>query len=506
METFQGLLMGFEIAFQPENLALVVLGVLIGTMVGLLPGLGPTASIAVLLPITYHMDAASAIIMLAGIYYGGMYGGRIPAILLNIPGDASSVITTLDGYPLSVQGRAGSALGITAVGSFIGGTFAIVGLTMFAPIVAQYATRIGPPEMFVLALMGILMVTFIGKGGSKLKAIIAAGLGLLAAGIGIDQMSGVARLTFGSIDLSSGLDIIPVAVGLFGLSEILYNLDRGLRAGLRTSEMGSPWPRWKDWVQTRTAIFRSSIIGFVIGIMPGGGGALSSIIAYGAQKRLSKDPKKFGKGAMDGLAATETADNASSNAAFIPMLTLGLPPNPVLAIILGALLLQNVTPGPNLINNNPDIFWGVIASMYIGNLVLLLLNVPLIGVFVQVLRIKGAVLYPIIVVIAFAGVYSANNNVFDVWVAVVFGVIGYLFKKFRFDPAPFILAFILGPIMETEFVRSMLMSGGQLSVFVSRPGSGMMLAVLAAILFTVGILSFRSRRSKRMEDEGPDLA
>ncbi|SMY05396.1 tripartite tricarboxylate transporter permease [Brevibacterium antiquum] len=492
MDIFDGILFGFSVALEWQNLLYVALGVVLGTVIGLLPGLGPTASIAVLLPVTFQMPPESAIIMLAGIYYGCMYGGRIPAILLNIPGDASAVVTTMDGYPLARAGRAGPALGITAFGSFIGGSIAIIGLTLFAPLLASYASQIGPPETMLLALGGLLLVSLISNGG-RIKSLCMAVLGLLLAAIGIDSISGTPRLTFDSFDLSNGIDIIPLAVGLFGFGEMLLLADRKITAKIASKELGGLYPSKEDWKIAAPSIMRSSILGFFIGILPGGGGSLSSIVSYGLQKRLSKNPEKFGKGAIDGLAATETADNASSNSAFIPLLTLGLPPNSVLALLFGVLLINNVTPGPQLIETHPEVFWGVIASMYIGNIILLVFNVPLIGVFVKLLQIPTNVMFPFIVVIAFCGVYSANNSLFDVFLAVVFGVVGYLLKKFRFDLTPIILAFILGPILESQFRRSMLMSQGDISIFVDRPGAlGIVLVIVAIVAFGV----FSSARAK----------
>lgn len=481
MEVIDSLFHGFNVALDPMNLVYVTLGVLLGTVVGLLPGMGPTAGIAVLLPVTLSMEPSSAIIMLAGIYYGSMYGGRIPSILLNIPGDAAAVMTTLDGYPLRQQGKAGRALGITAIGSFIGGTIAIVGLTFFAPVVARFAIAIGSSEMFILAALGLLMVTFIGS-GSKVKALSMAGVGLLLAAVGSDAITGESRLTFGQISLMSGVNIIPLAVGLFGISEILVAIERGLTPGLKSTKLGRNLPTKSDWITARFAVVRASIIGFFVGILPGGGGALSSILAYGAEKKLSKHPEKFGKGAVDGLAATETADNASSNAAFVPLMTLGLPPNSVLAVIFGALLLHGITPGPRLISENPDVFWGVIASMFIGNIVLLILNLPLISVFLQVLRVPTSLLFPIVLVVAVCGVYSANNRIGDVGLAIVFGIFGYVLKKFKFDLTPLMLAFILGPIIESEFRRTMVISGGDPSIFIHRPVSLVMLVCVVLLI------------------------
>lgn len=494
MELLTNLGDGFAVAFSPMNLIYVTLGVLIGTVIGLLPGLGATAAIAILLPLTFSLDPATAIIMLAGIYYGSMYGGRVPSILLRLPGDASSVITTLDGYPLARQGKAGVALGITAIGSFIGGTIAIIGLTFLAPLLAQYAARVGAPELFALTLFGIIMIGFVGS-GSRLKSMSLAGLGLLVAAIGTDPMAGTPRLTFGSVDLSAGIDIVPVAVGLFGLGEIFYTMEKRSATTGHAQPIRRILPNRAEWLLTRWAILRASVLGFFVGILPGGGGAISSVLAYGVEKRISKRPEKFGKGALEGLAATETADNASSNSAFIPLLTLGVPPNAVMALLFGALLMQNVTPGPQLINTHPEVFFGVIASMYIGNALLLLLNLPLIRVFVLILKIPTSILSPIIVIVAFLGVYAVNSSMFDVVVCIVFGIIGYLLKKLQFDMAPFILAFVLGPIMEVEFRRTMTLSDGSLTIFFERPVA---LAILLTVsLFVVLSLAASIRRPGR---------
>lgn len=485
MELLTNLGDGFAVAFSPMNLIYVTLGVLIGTVIGLLPGLGATAAIAILLPLTFSLEPATAIIMLAGIYYGSMYGGRVPSILLRLPGDASSVITTLDGYPLARQGKAGVALGITAIGSFIGGTIAIIGLTFLAPLLAQYAARVGAPELFALTLFGIIMIGFVGS-GSRLKSMSLAGLGLLVAAIGTDPMAGTPRLTFGSVDLSAGIDIVPVAVGLFGLGEIFYTMEKRKAATSHAQPIRRILPNRAEWLLTRWAILRASVLGFFVGILPGGGGAISSVLSYGVEKRISKRPEKFGKGALEGLAATETADNASSNSAFIPLLTLGVPPNAVMALLFGALLMQNVTPGPQLINTHPEVFFGVIASMYIGNALLLLLNLPLIRVFVLILKIPTSILNPIIVTVAFLGVYAVNSSMFDVVVCIIFGIIGYLLKKLQFDMAPFILAFVLGPIMEVEFRRTMTLSDGSLTIFFERPVAlGILLTVSLFVVLSV---------------------
>ncbi|HHU68074.1 MAG TPA: tripartite tricarboxylate transporter permease [Corynebacterium sp.] len=502
MDTLSGLMSGFEVAFSPYNLLFVTLGVVIGTIIGLIPGLGPVTAIALLLPITYELDAATSIMMLAGIYYGSMYGGRIPAILLRLPGDASAVVTTFDGYPLAKQGKASEALSLTAIGSFIGGTVAIIGLTFLAPVLAQLAGNINSADMFALALIGLLMIILLGS-GSKWKALIIGCLGIIVATIGIDPISGNDRLTFGVLQLLPGIDIVAVAVGLFGIGELIYNAEQGFYQGTRGSNLKPTLPSRADWLLSRFAILRASVIGFFIGIIPGGGGPVSAVVAYGVEKKVSKRPHMFGKGAVEGLAATETADNASSNSSFIPLLTLGVPPNPVLALIFGALLLQNITPGPALVNDHPEVFWGVIASMYIGNVLLLALNLPLVGVFVQMLRVRGNIMAPIILLVAICGVFSVRNSLFDVATAIVFGIVGYILRKANFEMGPFILGFILGPILELQFRRTMLVSDGSFSVFLERP---LVIAIMMVILaVTAASLVDRLRkRQKRLRELAND--
>lgn len=504
MDTLSGLMSGFEVAFSPYNLLFVGLGVLIGTVIGLIPGLGPVTAIALLLPLTYELEATTSIMMLAGIYYGSMYGGRIPAILLRLPGDASAVITTFDGYPLAKQGKASEALSLTAIGSFIGGTIAIVGLTFLSPWLATLATNINSADMFALAFVGLLMIVLMGS-GSKWKALIIGCLGILIATIGIDPVSGTSRLTFGNLELLMGIDIVAVAVGLFGIGELIYNAEHGFHKGMKDMNVKPKMPSRADWVLSRFVILRASIIGFFIGIIPGGGGPVSSVVAYGAEKRISKRPEKFGKGAIEGLAATETADNASSNSAFIPLLTLGVPPNPVLALIFGALMLQNITPGPNLINEHPEVFWGVIASMYIGNVLLLALNLPLVGVFVQMLRIRGSLMAPVILLVALCGVFSVRNSLFDVATSIVFGFVGYALRKANFEMGPFILGFILGPILEVQFRRTMLVSDGDFGIFLERPLVLAIGLVILAIVAASVVDLFRKRQKKlRQLADDPD--
>lgn len=493
MDVLNGLMQGFGVALDPMNLLWVTVGVLLGTVFGLLPGIGPTAGVALLLPLTFTMEPASAIIMLAGIYYGCMYGGRIPAILIRMPGDASAVITTLDGYPLTQQGRAGSALGITAIGSFLGGTFAIIGLSLLAPFLASFSRSFGAPELFLLMLIGLLMVVLIGSGRIT-KSLIMAILGFLVASVGMDPIDGTERLTFGSLELSAGIGIVPLAIGLFGIGEVLNNLTSRGGNNIKVTKVSNVLPTWADWTVSRMAILRASVLGFFIGLIPGGGGTVSSVMAYGMEKRFSKNPENFGKGAIDGLAATETADNASSNSAFVPLLTLGVPPNPVLALIFGALLLQNVTPGPQLVEEHPEIFYGVIASMYIGNFILLILNLPLISVFVSILRVPMSILAPVVVLIAICGVYSVGNSMFDVLLMLIFGFTGFLLKRFHFDMAPLMLGFILGPMLEVQWRRAMIMADGSVSIFFDRGASiGILILLVSVIVIIVGSSVFKKR-------------
>lgn len=505
MDILGGLLSGFGVALEPHNILIVTIGVLVGTIIGLIPGLGPVTAIALLLPFTYELNAATAVMLLAGIYYGSMYGGRIPAILLRLPGDASAVVTTFDGYPMTQQGKAGRALSITAIGSFLGGTVAIIGLSILAPTLAHFAGSITAPDMFVLAALGLLMIAFIGS-GSTAKALVMGGLGILVAAIGIDPISGADRLTFGSLNLLSGINIVAVAVGLFGIGEILYTAEQGFFGGAsQHRSLKAGLPSRTDWVRSRLSILRGSIIGFLIGIIPGGGGTVSSVVAYGVEKKISRCPERFGRGAVEGLAATETADNASSNSSFIPLLTLGVPPNPVLALIFGALLMQNIVPGPNLVSDHPDVFWGVIASMYIGNILLLVLNLPLVGVFVQLLRVRGTIMAPIILLVAVCGVYSVRTSMFDVGVAVVFGILGYVLRKARFDLGPFILGFILGPILEVQFRRTMRISDGHIGIFLERPLTFIVALIILTAVVSALVNKFRARQEKlRVAANDPD--
>lgn len=499
MEFFQPVLDGFGVVLEPANLLYCLLGVVIGMLIGVLPGLGPAATIAILLPLTYGIEPVTAIIMLAGIFYGAQYGGTITSVLLRLPGEASSVVTVFDGYVMARQGRAGSALGIAAIGSFIGGTLGIIGLTFLAPLVAGVAVSFGPPEYTALALLGILLVASISS-GTKTKALIAAGVGLLLATVGRDAFTGAERFTFGNLNLADGIDFVPVAMGLFGVGEILYNLEERHRTGTPPLRVSNAWPSGKDLRQSSGAIGRGSVLGFLLGILPGGGATIASLAAYGVEKKSAKDPSRFGKGAIEGVAGPETANNAAATSSFIPLLTLGIPANATMAIIFGALLIQGITPGPQLISNNPELFWGVVNSMYIGNILLLIMSIPLIGLFVRILRVRPAILAPITALITLLGAYTIRNSVFDVFLVVCFGMLGYLMKKYGFEPGPLVLAFVLGDLLESSLRRSLLIMNGDPTGFFTRPISATLLGVFVLVLLWPLIAKALRRKGKNPAD------
>jgi putative tricarboxylic transport membrane protein len=488
---------GFSVVLEPTNLLFCLVGVIVGMLVGVLPGLGPAATIAILLPVTFGLEPVTAIIMLAGIFYGAQYGGTITSVLLRLPGEASSVVTVFDGHALARQGRAGSALGIAAIGSFIGGTVSVVALSLLAPLVAGFALDFGPPEYTALALLGILLVATI-SGGGRLKAVIAACVGLLLATVGRDSFTGAERFTFENLSLADGLDFVPIAMGLFGLGEILHNLEERHRAAQAPARVADVWPSRADLRRSSGAIARGSVLGFVLGILPGGGATLSSLAAYAVEKRRARQPERFGQGAIEGVAAPETANNAAATSSFIPLLTLGIPANATMAVIFGALLIQGVSPGPQLVTQEPELFWGVINSMYIGNILLLIMSIPLVGLFVKILRVRPTVLAPITVLITLIGVYTVDNDAFDIVLVIVFGALGYLMKKLGFAPGPLVLAFVLGSLLEDNLRRSLIIFDGDASGFVTRPISGTLLAafVLVAALPPLQA-AWRRRRAPR---------
>jgi putative tricarboxylic transport membrane protein len=494
LEMFQGLGNGFGIAFSLTNLTFALIGALLGTIVGILPGLGPAATISLLLPLSFKIASpVTSIIMMAGIFYGAMYGGSTTSILVNIPGEAASVVTCIDGYQMALKGRAGPALGVAAIGSFIAGTIGIIGLTFVAPPLAEFALKFGPPEYFALTLLGLLMATLLG-GSSIVKGLIVVVLGLLLGSVGLDPISGAVRFTWGFFMLQEGVDFVTLAMGMFGIGEILINLEKKLTTELVTQKITHLWPTLKDWAESKWAMLRGSLIGFFIGILPGGGAVISSLVSYAVEKKASKHPEEFGKGAIQGVAGPESANNSAASASFIPLLTLGIPGNASIAMIFAALLIQGVQPGPFLITEHPDVFWGVVASMYIGNAMLLVLNLPMVGMWVQLLRVPYAILAPIIVLFCCVGVYSVRNTVFDIWIMGIFGIIGYLFRKVDLEPGPLILAFVLGPILERSLRQALLLSAGSPFIFFKRPISGTIMGFLLIFIAFQILTRFRRRR------------
>jgi putative tricarboxylic transport membrane protein len=499
LELFQGLANGFGIAFTLTNLTFALIGALLGTIVGILPGLGPAATISLLLPLSFKIASpVTSIIMMAGIFYGAMYGGSTTSILVNIPGEAASVVTCIDGYQMALKGRAGPALGMAAIGSFIAGTIGIIGLTFVAPPLAEFALKFGPPEYFALTLLGLLMATLLG-GGSVVKGLIVVVLGLLLGSVGLDPISGAVRFTWGFFMLQEGVDFVTLAMGMFGIGEILINLEKELTTELVTRKITHLWPTLKDWAESKWAMLRGSLIGFFIGILPGGGAVISSLVSYAVEKKTSKHPEEFGRGAIQGVAGPESANNSAASASFIPLLTLGIPGNASIAMIFAALLIQGVQPGPFLITEHPDVFWGVVASMYIGNVMLLILNLPMVGIWVQLLRVPYAILAPIIVLFCCVGVYSVRNTVFDIWVMGIFGIIGYFFRKVDLEPGPLILAFVLGPILERSLRQALLISAGSPFIFFKRPISGTIMGFL--LIFIILQILAKFRRGRRLGKE-----
>ncbi|MEK7437464.1 MAG: tripartite tricarboxylate transporter permease [Pseudomonadota bacterium] len=472
---------GFGVALSLQNLMYCFLGVVLGTLIGVLPGIGPVATIAMLLPVTFNLSPISALIMLAGIYYGAQYGGSTTSILVNLPGEAASVITCIDGYQMARQGRAGPALAIAAIGSFFAGCVATVVIALFAPPLAEVALKFGPAEYFSLMVLGLVGATVLAH-GSLIKAIAMTILGLLFGLIGTDVNSGIARFSFGLPELSDGIGFVIVAMGVFGLAEIITNLERGAQASeVFVNKVTGLMPTWKDLKSSSGAILRGTAIGSMLGILPGGGALLSSFAAYTLEKKIG-DKSMFGKGEIRGVAAPESANNAGAQTSFIPLLTLGIPSNPVMALMIGAMMIQGIAPGPQVMTERPELFWGMIASMWIGNLMLVILNLPLIGMWVKLLTVPYRLLYPSILLFCCVGVYSLSNQPFDAMLMAVFGLLGYIFVKLECEPAPLILGFILGPLMEENLRRAMLLSRGDATVFFTKPISGVLLGIAIVLL------------------------
>jgi putative tricarboxylic transport membrane protein len=486
MDVLSGLGQGFAIALTPINLLYAIIGAVLGTAIGVLPGLGPPATIALLLPATYRIEATSAVIMLAGIFYGAMYGGSTTSILLNIPGEAASVVTCLDGYKMARQGRAGAALGISAIGSFIAGSLGTLGLSLLAPPMAAFALRFGPPEYFALILLGMMMVVYLSE-GSVLKGLLMGTLGLILGMVGLDPVLGSQRFTFGVPKLTDGFDFVVVAMGLFGIAEVLSNVEAPEVRDIFRTALRRLLPTREDWKRCWAPLTRGSLLGFFIGILPGGGAIISSFMAYALEKRISKYPERFGQGVIEGVAAPEAANNAAATSSFIPLLTLGIPGNASIAMIFVALMIHGIRPGPLLLQEHPSLFWGAVASMYIGNAMLLALNLPLIGLWVRMLKIPYRFLAVGVVVFCVIGAYSVNNSAFDVGTMVAFGAVGYLLRKGGFPAAPLILAMILGPQLERTLQQSLIGAGGDPRVFFQRPISATLLLIAAGLVTSPAI-------------------
>lgn len=492
MESIALLLNGFQNALSFTNLFYCFIGVLVGMLVGVLPGLGPTTATALLIPLSFGMEPVSAIIMLSGIYYGSMYGGTITSVLINTPGEAASVVTCLDGYPLARQGRAGVALGIAGIGSFIGGTLSVLGLVLIGPPLADFALRFGPPEFFALMVVGL--VTLVGlMGKSVLKGLLAAFIGLGLALIGTDPVNGVARFTFGQPYLLTGLDLVLLAMGLFGISEILIGMENLTKAE-KPPKIKGVLPRRGEWGPSFKAIGRGSVLGFLIGLIPGTNSIIPAILSYSVEKKVAKDPSRFGKGALEGVAGPETANNAYCGAALIPLFTLGIPSSPTIAVILGAFIMHGLTPGPTLFSEKPDIVWAIIASMFIGNLLLVFMNVPMAGFWAKIAMVPQKLLYPLILAIAVVGAYTVSGNLWGVGIMLVFGVAGYFLKKLDIPLAPIILTFVLGKLLEMSFLQSLRLFSGNAALLFERPISVVLLVIALLIL---GFSIYGDVRKKR---------
>ncbi|MBM4333787.1 MAG: tripartite tricarboxylate transporter permease [Deltaproteobacteria bacterium] len=484
MDALQGLAYGFGVALSGPNLLACLIGVLVGTIVGVLPGIGPIGAMALLIPSTFALGPTTALIMLAGIYYGSMYGGSTTTILVNVPGEAASVVTAIDGYQMARKGRAGAALAVSAVGSFVAGTLGIVALMFFAPLLAELALEFGPPEYFALTLLGLILLSRLG-GGSALKSFLLVGLGLLLGTVGMEPISGLPRFTFGNLELSQGIELVPVAMGLYGIGEVLLIAERitGVPQMIRV-KFRELFPTLAEWKRAFPPMLRGGGVGFLIGLIPGPAAILSTFTSYALEKKISKHPEEFGKGAIEGVAGPEAANNSATAGAMVPLLALGVPFAPATAMLLGALIIHGVQPGPLLMKQQPEIFWGVVASMYIGNVVLLILNLPLVGVFASILRLPQHLLMGLILLLCLVGTYSVNNSLLDLYILIIMGVAGYFLRKLKFDMAPLILALVLGPMLEKTLRQSLFMMRGDVWAIGLRPIAGTLLfiALLSIVL------------------------
>jgi TctA family transporter len=500
MDLLNHLLLGFQTALTAQNLLYAFFGCVLGTLIGVLPGLGPVATIAMLLPSIYTLDATPALIMLAGIYYGAQYGGSTTAILINVPGESSSVVTAIDGYQMARQGRAGAALAVAGLGSFFAGCVGTLIIAAFAPPLSELAFRFGPAEYFSLMVLGLIGAVVLAS-GSLVKAICMILLGLLLGQINTDVISGIPRYSFDIPELSDGVGFVVIAMGVFGFGEIIANL--GQPAEMRevfTAKVRGLWPTRADFKAAAPAVLRGTALGSLLGVLPGGGALLASFAAYTLEKKVARDPSRFGKGAIEGVAGPESANNAGAQTSFIPMLTLGIPPNAVMALMVGAMTIKGIQPGPQVMTSNPALFWGLIASMWVGNLMLIVLNLPLIGIWIRLLTVPYRFLFPAIVVFCCIGSYTLNNNAFDVYMTALFAFVGYVFHKLGCEPAPLLLGFILGPMMEENLRRALLISRGDWGTFVTRPLSAGLLAAAALLVVVVTLPQIRSKREEAFHD------
>jgi TctA family transporter len=495
MDILHNLTIGFGAAASLQNLFFCFVGCLLGTLIGVLPGIGPVATIAMLLPVTYGLSPLAALIMLAGIYYGAQYGGSTTSILVNIPGEVSSIVTCLDGHQMARQGRAGPALTISALGSFFAGCVGTLVITGFAPILASFSQKFTSVEYFSLMVLGLLSAVVLAR-GSLVKAIAMIFVGLLLGLAGTDVETGTARYTFGVPEFFDGIGFLPLVMGLFGINEVMENLERPPARQLVTSKIKHLWLTLQDFREAWPAVLRGTGLGSLLGILPGAGALLASFASYTLEKKIARDPSRFGRGAIEGVAGPESANNAAAQTSFIPLLTLGLPSNVVMAVMMGAMIIQGIAPGAAVIDKRPDLFWGMIASMWFGNLMLLVINLPLIGIWVRLLNVPYRLLFPCILVFCLIGIYTVNNSITDIFMTAVFAAFGYLLNKFGCEPAPLVLGFILGPLMEENFRRSMLLSRGDPFIFIIRPISLTLLVMAAIILLLVVLPQFRKTREQ----------
>jgi putative tricarboxylic transport membrane protein len=503
MDSLQGLAYGFGVALSVPNLSACFLGVLVGTVVGVLPGIGPIGAMALLIPSTFYLDPATALIMLAGIFYGAMYGGSTTSILINVPGEEAAVVTAIDGYQMAKKGRAGAALAVAAVGSFVAGTLGVVALMFFAPPLADVALNFGPPEYCALMLVGLIGLSQLGE-GSPLKSYLMVGFGLLLGTAGMEPITGIPRFTFGRVELSQGIELVPVAMGLYGMAEVLMIAERitGIPEMIKV-KFRELFPTVGEWKRAFPSMLRGAGVGFFIGLIPGPAAILSTFAAYKLEKSISKHPEEFGKGAIEGVAGPESANNSATAGLMVPLLALGVPFAPVPAMLLGALIIHGVQPGPLLMVQRPDIFWGVVASMYIGNVILLIFNLPLVGVFASILRIPQHILMGLISLLCLVGTFSVNNSLLDIYILIVMGGVGYILRKLKFDMAPLILALVLGPMLEKNLIQSLYLCRGSIQTMISRPITAILLFIALAAIVSPFLLRWKKgRKSKRQRTAG----